>query len=1147
MSLITNRLRPARFSVCLVIAALAVATAMAVQGPTPALAYTELIDIECNENPVSEGDTYRLHIVKSEDVSGQPLSIRGETMKVYWTTESDTAWESDYSALHHEGQASNRFQSWNGRMGRTFYTTEDDLSELTEHFTVSAENAANDEIVGECGIEITDDDGPGSYDTQIIAYPNDGTYGLGDYIHFRVLFTDAVEVEGGNPTLGLYIGEGTGDEPNRYATYLSGSGYSILFFRYQVGPEDFDPDGFSVPPGEFGGSGQISTRWINADLNQKYHGVLGGSQRKVSGQTHVTNVSMESTPEHGDTYRRGENIEVAVRFNRTVQVNGSVYLQLKVGDGPGFLKQAPYHRGSGTNTLVFRYPVNAVDLDTTGITVAPGGVGDSGGPTGILGSGSIVFVQGDNEHPVHIAYDALTDRPHHKVDGRAYVKRVAITSEPEDSYRYTPDEHILIALTFDRSVSIEPRPAIKIVVGDNERLARYYRGSFSDTLVFRYTVHQDDEDLDGVSVPRQTAFAGSGHVWEADTRFGVNELIPRLRHQTQHRVNGVLPTVVASEIVSHPASGDVYGFGETIEIALEFDEAVDVVGQPSISILLDDSDNPERSSVYDRGSGTDTLIFAYTVLTEDLDLDGVALLERDRDGFGPATAHVYQAGTENAVSGHIVGFDDAMGHQVDGRPQATAAAVTSTPARGGVYRAGETVSISLTYDRPVVVEGTPSVALEIGDYHAEAIYLNGSGTNTIEFGYEVQVHDRDLDGFALPAGEGQSFHDGTIYSAGREIELDANYTGFASQEAHRIAGRVYVTEVSMGSEPGDDDTYEPGDIIQVLVRFDDEVTVTGSPQLSLDLSGSSVEVEFQGVHNPGDDAPPSTGEVLAFAYTVQDGDEDDNGITIEENSLNLHGGSIVDTAGNDVLLRHDAETFDGHLVGVVLPVLIDAWTSEDGQEVILTFSENVHVRPDVRTLSSFTGVALSSYARVLIDIFVDGHLAYTHGPTISSAEMAIKMDTFIRPGQQVTVSHDDVFARDLPGILVDDDGNALEHFDEREVANHSTFSADAQELLPVLSAYSLTIAEGETGSYTVALGSQPGGDIVVTLSISPSGHLTANPGKLTFTPENWDSPQTVTLTAGTDDDDLNFWQEILHKSDVEGFVVGHLKVLTEDR
>ena len=45
-------------------------------------------------------------------------------------------------------------------------------------------------------------------------------------------------------------------------------------------------------------------------------------------------------------------------------------------------------------------------------------------------------------------------------------------------------------------------------------------------------------------------------------------------------------------------------------------------------------------------------------------------------------------------------------------------------------------------------------------------------------------------------------------------------------------------------------------------------------------------------------------------------------------------------------------------------------------------------------------------------------------------------------------------------------------------------------------------------------------------------------GHRAYTAENWDSPQTVTLTAGTDDDALNFWQEILHTADVEGFVVG---------
>ena len=80
MSLVTDTLRPAKRVVWMVLAALAAVAAIAVQGPTPALAYTDLLEIECNENPVNEGDSYRLHIEKPGDMSGQPVSTRNETM-----------------------------------------------------------------------------------------------------------------------------------------------------------------------------------------------------------------------------------------------------------------------------------------------------------------------------------------------------------------------------------------------------------------------------------------------------------------------------------------------------------------------------------------------------------------------------------------------------------------------------------------------------------------------------------------------------------------------------------------------------------------------------------------------------------------------------------------------------------------------------------------------------------------------------------------------------------------------------------------------------------------------------------------------------------------------------------------------------------
>ena len=69
----------------------------------------------------------------------------------------------------------------------------------------------------------------------------------------------------------------------------------------------------------------------------------------------------------------------------------------------------------------------------------------------------------------------------------------------------------------------------------------------------------------------------------------------------------------------------------------------------------------------------------------------------------------------------------------------------------------------------------------------------------------------------------------------------------------------------------------------------------------------------------------------------------------------------------------------------------------------------------------------------------------------------------------------------------------------------------------------LTVAEGQSNTYTVVLTTQPTGDVTVTISghadtdITLSGETLTN-DVLTFTSENWDVAQTVTVSADQDDD-----------------------------
>ena len=70
---------------------------------------------------------------------------------------------------------------------------------------------------------------------------------------------------------------------------------------------------------------------------------------------------------------------------------------------------------------------------------------------------------------------------------------------------------------------------------------------------------------------------------------------------------------------------------------------------------------------------------------------------------------------------------------------------------------------------------------------------------------------------------------------------------------------------------------------------------------------------------------------------------------------------------------------------------------------------------------------------------------------------------------------------------------------------------------------SLDIDEGDSDTYTVVLDSQPTHSVTITVNDPSNTDVTADPADLTFTPSNWDTAQTVTVTAsqdsGHDDED----------------------------
>ena len=108
--------------------------------------------------------------------------------------------------------------------------------------------------------------------------------------------------------------------------------------------------------------------------------------------------------------------------------------------------------------------------------------------------------------------------------------------------------------------------------------------------------------------------------------------------------------------------------------------------------------------------------------------------------------------------------------------------------------------------------------------------------------------------------------------------------------------------------------------------------------------------------------------------------------------------------------------------------------------------------------------------------------------------------------------------------LIDEDDETLEvrgviHDPGLTVLAQQVVITDNDSAGVTISPTALTVLESRSNSYSVKLNTEPTGDVTVAISghsgtaLALSGTTLVN-DSLTFTPSNWDTPQTVTVTAG---------------------------------
>ena len=220
----------------------------------------------------------------------------------------------------------------------------------------------------------------------------------------------------------------------------------------------------------------------------------------------------------------------------------------------------------------------------------------------------------------------------------------------------------------------------------------------------------------------------------------------------------------------------------------------------------------------------------------------------------------------------------------------TVSSVTATAA-DGTYTMDDQIAITVIFSEAVIVTGTPKLTLETGVADELVDYSSGSGGTTLTFIYTVDSDDNTIDlDYGSPgalalnnatisdaAGNAATL---TLASPGSENSLGAN-------KALLVNGSI-PTIVSVSTSAGDG-YYVAGDTLAFTVNFSEAVTVTGTPQLTLETGATDAVATY---------TSGSASSALVFRYVVTSGDNSNDLDYVSDSALTFNSGAIIDAAGS---------------------------------------------------------------------------------------------------------------------------------------------------------------------------------------------------------------------------------------------------------
>ena len=597
-----------------------------------------------------------------------------------------------------------------------------------------------------------------------------------------------------------------------------------------------------------------------------------------------------------------DTLSATITFNDVITVNttgGTPTLALTVG---GSAVQATYVSGSGSNALVFTATVASGHNDSNGVAIGVNALA--------LNGGSLQDASGNSSS---ITSSAVADNGKYLVDTTRPTATVTSSTSALIS-----GQTATITFTFSEDPGtsfVWNGTSGDLVVSGGTLGALSTTGNPLTRTAVLTPTSGVSEGTANVAIALNSYTDAAGNIGQ-EASAGVTDKSANIS------VNTTTTTVASVALLSATGiQNSLLNSGDVVSVVVNFTEAVFLdanVGAPSIDLTIG---SRAVSAQYVSGAGTAQLVFNYTILTGQTDVNGIAINANSLSLNGKALTDT--AGNTPTLT--FAAAADNANYLVD----TTAPTVVSISSSRSTFLSGETALITFTFSEDpgstftwngsagdvTLVNGTLSAVSGTG-LTRTATFLPTQG---LTGGSASITVNNDL--FTDSAGN---------LGAGNTLGSLVVNTSPATLMDAQITSAVGVQNNALNA----------GDVVTVTAHFSEAQTLnttSGSPTVALQIGSSTVNAPYASGAGTAD---------LLFTYTILAGQTDANGIALNADSLSLNGSTLRDPRTNTTTLSVPATADNSNFtVDTTAPFL--SITSNVGQlkagetaNITFTFSED---------------------------------------------------------------------------------------------------------------------------------------------------------------------------------------------------------------